>query len=117
MKLNPSLPIIIEPSMVSIYKNIVEMTYTESFYLWKEFQDDTVYKTDNVGCGVNVGFVNNDQAMPIFISINPGTYKGVEFLSWEATSRFVDYYVIEGYFKLHFPDANHTNAMNIHNIR
>ena len=117
MKINPSLPTMIEPSMVNYYNNIVEMTHTESFYLWKEFQDDAIYTSDNVGCGMNVGFVNDDQDMPIFISINTGIYKGVKFLAWEATSRFVDYDVIKAYFKLHFPDANHTNTMNIHNVK
>ena len=117
MKINPSLPNMIDPSMVKDYKNIVEMTSAESFYIWKEFQDDTVYETDSIGCGLNVGFVNDDQNMPIFVSINTGRYKGVSFLAWEATSRFVDYDVIKGYFKLHFPEAYHTNAMNIHNVR
>lgn len=117
MKINPSLPTMLIPTEAKQYKNIVEMTSTESFYIWKEFQDDKIYKTHNIGCGMNVGFVNDDQNMPIFISIITGEYKGVKFLAWEATSRFVDYEVIEAYLKLHFPDASHTDAMNIHNVR
>ena len=94
MKLNPNLPDL----LCGVYvKNIVECTDTESFLLWKENKDD--------------------QDMSIWISIQLGTYKGVEFLRWESTSRYVDYTAIRDWFNLHFPNAYHTNSMNIHNVK
>ena len=114
MKLNPTLPYLLIGRKVN---NIVEMTDTESFMLWKEYQDDNIYKTENSRSGLHVGFINGDENMPIWISLQFGKYKGVEFLKWEATSRFVDYNVITAWFKEHFPEAIHTNAMNIHNVK
>ena len=113
MKLNPTIPNLLIGRKV---KNIVEMTDTESFMLWKEYQDDNIYNTENSGSGLHVGFINDDENMPIWISLQFGKYKGVEFLKWEATSRFVDYNVINAWFKEHFPEARYTNAMNIHNV-
>ena len=113
MKLNPTLPDLLIGRKV---KNIVEMTDTESFMLWKEYQDDNIYETEGSGSDLHVGFINDDESMPIWISLQFGKYKGAEFLKWEATSRFVDYNVIYAWFKEHLPEASHTNAMNIHNV-
>ena len=115
MKLNPNLPDL----LCGVYvKNIVECTDTESFLLWKEHEDDNnAYRTQNCGCGVHIGYIKDDQDMPIWISIQLGTYKGVEFLRWESTSRYVDYAAIRDWFNLHFPNAYHTNSMNIHNVK
>lgn len=113
MKLNQTLPHYLLTKKVN---NIVEMTDTESFMLWCKYENDLEYTTDRSGCGINVGFVNDDQSMPVFISVQFATYKGKQLLRWEATSRFVDYTLIREWFDLHFPTAYHTNCMNIHNI-
>lgn len=114
MKLNQTLPDLFLGREV---KNIVEMTDTESFMLWCKYEDDNIYSTERQGCGINVGFVKDDQDMPIFISVRFAKYKGVEILTWEATSQYVDHAVIQEWFKVHFPSANHSDTMNIHNVK
>ena len=114
MKLNPNLP---EYLYGKTIKNIVEMTDTESFMLWCKYEDDLVYSTDRSGCGVHIGYINDDKEMPVWISIQLAQYKGVSLLRWEATSRFVDYTAIIDWFDLHIPNVYHTNTMNIHNVK
>lgn len=115
MKLNPNIPELLSNKVIT---NIVECTDTESFLLWKQHKDDdSAYRTNNTGCGVHIGYVNDDKNMPVWISIQLGSFRSVDFLRWEATSRYVDYTAIQEWFDLHFPSANHTNAMNIHNLK
>lgn len=107
----------LNPSLEDEYKKdieyILEANSFESFSLWKQ---DNVFNHYRSGCGVNVGNIDNDPNKRVWISIGVSSYEGLKFLEWYATSRFVDYNMIDAWFKLHFKDIPTTDANNFHHI-
>lgn len=93
---------------------ILEATDCESFLLWEKDND---LKRYTQGIAVNIGNINDDYKMPVWVCIGISNYKGFKYLEYEITSRFVDHNLVDEWLKYHFKDIPKTNANNIHILK
>lgn len=93
---------------------ILEATNFESFMLWKEDNDMKRYQS---GVGINIGNINDDHTMPVWLCIGISNYKGFKYLEYEVTSRFSDHKMVEEWLHYHFRGIPQTNANNSHILK
>lgn len=78
--------------------------------------------TDSSGFGICVGYIKDDKNFPVMLSFSFAKINHITVCFYEATSRYVDYTMIEDYIREHFPRkydndtrSAMTDANNFHN--
>jgi len=74
---------------------VVEANSFEYLSLWKDFHEEYSWEQVSQGYGAHVGYIDG---RPIFISLRWATVNEVYMLFWHATSKVVDYGMIEEWF-------------------
>lgn len=113
MNLNPTIPECLQG--FSDIKYRVEIGQEESFLFWCKYGDD--FERYSSGQLLHVGNILDDSNMPVWISVGVSKFKGVQFIEWHSTSRFVDFTMIDEWFSMHFKNCYSTNTSNIHLLK
>ena len=100
---------------------VIDATRCEQSYIYEHAtRHGAVWKSDNVGRGVPVGFVGDD---PVYVSLSTATVNGGKVLFYEATSKVVDHDLVRAWLEKHLPatarvdgQLNHSDATNWHNV-
>jgi hypothetical protein len=113
-------------NMLAETKFLVEASFTEQHFLWKEYVDqlklirDDEWVQKNPGYSTTIGEING---RPIVIHLNWVVIKGVLVCFYEATSQLVDWVMIEAWLdKCCNPMYDkgsrqaRTDAMNFHHV-
>ena len=79
-------------------------------YKFKGFES---WKEDNVGIHATVGVVND---LPVCVDVRWSIVNGMSILFWSASSRMVDYDMIEEWFKENCNCDKKTDAMNFNQV-
>jgi hypothetical protein len=102
---------------------VVEATSTEQYYLWKDASPNCKWEQGMSGLAIEVGKLGGplQEKRPIVITCQWNRINGMDVLFWEATSRLVDYRMIEEWFKQNCYPYEHSSgkaakcdAMNFH---
>jgi hypothetical protein len=106
----------------------VEATSEEQFHLWSDnkYHMEPKYRhdwqQDHAGFAEQIGCVNNDEKMPIWIAYSFAIIDGYRVCFYEATSRFVDHDLVEKHIEKYDPKYDNgkrramTNATNFHHV-
>lgn len=106
----------------------VEATSEEKFHLWKDNKYFTepkykhTWKEDLAGFSQVIGYIKNDEDMPVCVEFTFAILDGFRVCFYNATSRFVDHKMIEDFILKNYPvhyndDCNAmTNATNFHHV-
>lgn len=93
---------------------IVEANSFEIHSLWQKYNTLPDLKIYLDGDGVTVGYINN---LPVVISRRWWSINGVVVLFWHATSRMVDYDLIDDWFKQQYPILHQNSLLHRINYR
>lgn len=105
----------IDSNYINGIEYVLECVGNESLYLYTQ-HDKSLLKQNNNLTLINVGYVNNDSNMPVCISCGVSRYNGMKYFQWEATSRFIDYNIIDKWLDERFPNIPKTDVNNFHNL-
>lgn len=94
---------------------VLECVGNESLYLELMSSKDLLKQNVNLTL-IRVGFINNNSNMPVCISCGVSSYNGMKYFQWEATSRFIDYNIINEWLDECFPNIPKTDVSNFHNL-
>ena len=94
---------------------VLECVGNESLYLYTQHDKSLLRQNANLTL-IMVGFINNDSNMPVCISCGVSSYNGMKYFQWEATSRFIDYSIIDEWLEERFPNIPKTDVSNFHHL-
>jgi len=92
----------------------IEANSYEQLAIWREIHEKHDFEQDPCGSSLIIGYINNDDGMPVVVSVSFYYLYGYRICFYYATSRFVDNTMVNNFFESKYPvryDNNSRRAM------